>query len=88
MSGHAKRVTHTAWYETTNIITSGDEEYLYVWKQFGNGWEMQALDVSAGKGLVSCICIHPHLPHVVCGFARGAVKLFEVTGNSVLLATA
>ncbi|CAG9319583.1 unnamed protein product [Blepharisma stoltei] len=77
-SGHCSPVNTVQWTERWNFVSSSNEGCLYVWKYVGKGWNMQAMEVSGGKGYVTAIGVHPSKKTVCCGFSRGTVKFFDL----------
>lgn len=77
-SGHSCAVNCARWMERWSFVTSSDEGCLYLWKHMGKGWNMQALDISGGRGNVTAIGVHQRKGIVVCGFNRGVVKFFDM----------
>ena len=79
-SGHCMAINSAVWADKLNFYSSSDEGCLYVWKYFGKGWNMQAMDVSGGRGELSALATHPSHRVLACGFNKGFVKIFQ-TGD-------
>lgn len=79
-SGHFLPVTSAVWAEKLNFYSSSQEGCLYVWKYVGKGWNMQAMEVSGGKGEISALAVHPSHRVLACGFTKGPIKIFQ-TGD-------
>ena len=79
-SGHCVAINSAVWAEKLNFYSSSEEGCLYVWKYFGQGWNMQAMDVSGGKGELSALATHPSHRVLACGFNKGFIKIFQ-TGD-------
>lgn len=79
-SGHCTSVLSAVWADKLNFYSCSDEGCLYVWKYYGKGWNMQAMDVSGGKGELSALSAHPSHRVLACGFNKGFIKIFQ-TGD-------
>jgi WD40 repeat protein len=79
-SGHCLAINTAVWAEKLNFFSSSDEGCLYVWKYVGKGWNMQAMDISGGKGDITALSVHPTHRILACGFSKGSVKIFQ-TGD-------
>lgn len=79
-SGHSLPLTSAAWADRLNFYSSSQESCLYVWRYVGKGWNMQAMDVSAGKGDITALAVHPSHRLLAVGFSKGCIKLFQ-TGD-------
>ena len=76
-SGHSLPINSLVWADKLNFFSSSEEGCLYVWRYIGKGWNMQAMDISAGKGEITALAVHPSHRVLACGFTKGCIKIFQ-----------